>query len=165
MPGLSARRPDTTAPPADPASPPRTLVALCRHFLGEHASLFAALFALGGTVAVCDALVPVFIGRLVALAGASDRAAALREAAPALGAIAVVVVLVRPLLGWAELHLRHGTMVPALTSRIRWLSHWHVMRQGGSFFQGDFAGRIAGRVMQTAGALRESAEAAIRSCW
>ncbi|MFO0458974.1 MAG: ABC transporter ATP-binding protein, partial [Burkholderiales bacterium] len=165
MPGFFARRPRTTAPPADPAPPPRTLVAFYRHFLGEHAGLFAALFALGGTAAVCDALVPVFIGRLVSLAGATDRAAALREAAPALVAIAVVVVLVRPLLGWAELHLRHGTMGPAVTSRIRWLSHWHVMRQGWSFFQGDFAGRIAGRVMQTAGALRESAEAAIRSCW
>jgi ATP-binding cassette subfamily B multidrug efflux pump len=56
-------------------------------------------------------------------------------------------------------------MVPTVTSRIRWLSHWHVVRQGWSFFQGDFAGRIASRVMQTAGALRESAEAAIRSCW
>jgi ATP-binding cassette subfamily B multidrug efflux pump len=165
MPGLFARRPDTTAPPADPAPPPRTLVAFYRHFLGEHAGLFAVLFALGGAVAVCDALVPVFIGRLVSLAGATDRAEALSEAAPALVAIAVVVVGVRPLLGWAELHLRHGTMVPAVTSRIRWLSHWHVMRQGWSFFQGDFAGRIAGRVMQTAGALRESAEAAIRSCW
>ncbi len=156
---------DTTAPPRDPSPPPGTLVAFYRHFLGEHRRLFAALFALGGAVALCDALVPVFIGRLVALAAADDRSAALREAAPGLAAIALLVVVLRPLLGWAELHLRHGTMVPAVTSRIRWLSHWHVMRQGWAFFQGDFAGRIAGRVMQTAGALRESAEAAIRSCW
>ena len=165
MSASSPPRIDVTAPPRDPSPPPGSIVAFYTHFLGEHRGLFVALFTLGAAVALCDALVPVFIGRLVALAGATDRAAALREAAPALATIGLLVVVVRPLLGWAELQLRHGTMVPTVTARIRWLSHWHVMRQGWSFFQGDFAGRIAGRVMQTAGALRESAEAAVRSCW
>ena len=165
MSASSPPRIDVTAPPRDPSPSPGSIVAFYTHFLGEHRGLFVALFTLGAAVALCDALVPVFIGRLVALAGATDRAAALREAAPALATIGLLVVVVRPLLGWAELQLRHGTMVPTVTARIRWLSHWHVMRQGWSFFQGDFAGRIAGRVMQTAGALRESAEAAVRSCW
>jgi ATP-binding cassette subfamily B multidrug efflux pump len=39
---------------------------------------------------------------------------------------------------------------------IRWQSHWHVVRQSWTFFQNDFAGRIANRVMQTGPALRES---------
>jgi ATP-binding cassette subfamily B multidrug efflux pump len=48
---------------------------------------------------------------------------------------------------------------------IRWQSHWHVIRQSWPFFQNDFAGRIANRVMQTANALRESTMASIRAVW
>ena len=46
---------------------------------------------------------------------------------------------------------------------MRWQSHWHVIRQGWSFFQNDFAGRIANRVMQTANSVRESVMASIRA--
>jgi ATP-binding cassette subfamily B multidrug efflux pump len=48
---------------------------------------------------------------------------------------------------------------------IRWQSHWHVVRQSWPFFQNDFAGRIANRVMQTASSLRESAMSSIRAVW
>ena len=165
MPDTIRRPLPTTAAPADTAPPPDRLFAFYRHFLDEYRGLFFALFAVGVAVALCDAMVPVFIGRLVTLAGASDRDAALRQAAPALVALAVLILVVRPVMTWVDLRLRHHTMVPTVTSRIRWLSHWHVMRQGWSFFQGDFAGRIAGRVMNTAGALRESAESTIRAVW
>ena len=30
---------------------------------------------------------------------------------------------------------------------IRWQNHWHVVRQSWTFFQNDFAGRIANGVM------------------
>ncbi|MSP97551.1 MAG: ABC transporter ATP-binding protein [Betaproteobacteria bacterium] len=46
---------------------------------------------------------------------------------------------------------------------VRWQSHWHVVRQSLPFFQNDFAGRIANRVMQTANALRESVMSSIRA--
>jgi ATP-binding cassette subfamily B multidrug efflux pump len=55
--------------------------------------------------------------------------------------------------------------VPGATSLIRWQSHWHVVRQSWPFFQNDFAGRIASRVMQTASSLRESAMSSIRAVW
>ena len=40
-----------------------------------------------------------------------------------------------------------------------------MIRQSWPFFQNDFAGRIANRVMQTAHALRESVMASIRAVW
>src|SRR5262249_31338152 len=51
------------------------------------------------------------------------------------------------------------------TSLVRWQNHWHVVRQSWPFFQDDFAGRIANRVMQTANALRESAVSGVRAVW
>ena len=55
--------------------------------------------------------------------------------------------------------------VPGVTSLIRWQSHWHVVRQSWPFFQNDFAGRIANRVMQTGPAVRESLVALITGVW
>ena len=65
----------------------------------------------------------------------------------------------------ADVAIRHNAIIPGATCLIRWQSHWHVVRQSWPFFQNDFAGRIANRVMQTANALRESVMASIRAVW
>ncbi len=65
----------------------------------------------------------------------------------------------------ADFAIRQNAIIPGATSLIRWQSHWHVLRQDLPFFQNDFAGRIANRVMQTANALRESVMSAIRAVW
>ncbi|MGH7001362.1 MAG: ABC transporter ATP-binding protein, partial [Stellaceae bacterium] len=44
-------------------------------------------------------------------------------------------------------------------------SHWHVVRQSWTFYQNDFAGRIANRVMHTGPALRETIVAGITAVW
>src|SRR5262249_13167867 len=48
---------------------------------------------------------------------------------------------------------------------IRWQNHWHVARQSWAFFQNDFAGRIANKVMQTGPAVRESLVALLTAVW
>ena len=58
-----------------------------------------------------------------------------------------------------------GAVVPGVTSLIRWQSHWHVVRQSWPFFQNDFAGRIANRVMQTSNSVRECVVSSIRAVW
>ena len=76
-----------------------------------------------------------------------------------------LVLVVRPLAILVDIAIRHNALIPGATSLIRWQSHWHVVRQSWPFFQNDFAGRIANRVMQTANALRESTMASIRAVW
>ena len=71
----------------------------------------------------------------------------------------------RPLALLADSLVRNNAVVPGVTSLIRWQSHWHVVRQSWPFFQNDFAGRIANRVMQTGNALRESVVSSIRAVW
>ena len=48
---------------------------------------------------------------------------------------------------------------------VRWQSHRHVVRQSWPFFQNDFAGRIASRVMDTGPAVRQSAISGITAIW
>ena len=69
--------------------------------------------------------------------------------------MALLVLLGRPLALLADSLVRNNAVVPGVTSLIRWQSHWHVVRQSWPFFQNDFAGRIANRVMQTGNAVRE----------
>jgi len=158
------RRIHATAP-ADGTTPPATLTGFYRHFIGPHRRLFAAMLVTGLAVALVDSMIPVFIGKLVSLMAATDRQAALDAGWPMLLAMAAVIVIGRPLTNLADLLVRNNAIVPGVVSRIRWLSHWHVVRQSWSFFQNDFAGRIANRVMQTGTAVRESVTSSIRAVW
>ena len=65
-------------------SPPSGLIAFYWHFISQTKGLYAALFATGLTVALIDTLIPVFIGRLVQIMEATERAAALDAAMPML---------------------------------------------------------------------------------
>jgi ATP-binding cassette subfamily B multidrug efflux pump len=146
-------------------SPPPGLVAFYWHFVRQTRGLYAAMFATGLAVALIDTSIPVFIGRLVALMETNDRMAAFRHALPALIGMALLVVVGRPLALLADSLVRNNAVVPGVTSLIRWQSHWHVVRQSWPFFQNDFAGRIANRVMQTGNAVRECVVSSIRAIW
>ena len=61
--------------------------------------------------------------------------------------------------------LTNQAIIPGFSNLIRWQSHWHVVRQSWSFFQNDYAGRIAQRVMQTGPSLRESVVSATTAVW
>lgn len=150
---------------AGPGAPPRGLVAFYWHFVRQTRGWYALMFATSLTVALIDTVIPVFIGKLVSLMEADDRHAALAQQSPLLLAMVVLILVIRPLVLLADIAIRQNALIPGVTSMIRWQSHWHVVRQNWTFFQNDFAGRIANRVMQTANALRESVMSAIRAVW
>jgi ATP-binding cassette subfamily B multidrug efflux pump len=153
-------------PTAMPGSaPPQGLLAFYWHFIRQAKHLFGAMFVTGLVVALIDTLIPLFIGRLVRLMEATDRAAALDAAMPTLLAMGAAVLIGRPLALLLDSLVRNNAVVPGVTSLIRWQSHWHVVRQSWPFFQNDFAGRIANRVMQTSNAVRESVVSCIRAVW
>ena len=79
--------------------------------------------------------------------------------------MALLVLIGRPLALLLDSLVRNNAVVPGVTSLIRWQSHWHVVRQSWPFFQNDFAGRIANRVMQTSNAVRECVVSSIRAVW
>jgi ATP-binding cassette subfamily B multidrug efflux pump len=135
------------------------------HFVRQTKGWYAAMFAASLAVAALDTVIPLFIGRLVSLMEATDRMAALEAQWPLLAGMVALVLVVRPLVLLADIAIRHMALIPGATCLIRWQSHWHVIRQSWPFFQNDFAGRIANRVMQTAHALRDSVMASIRAVW
>ncbi len=153
-----------TASPG-PGEPPQGLRAFYWHFISQSKGWYAAMFAASLAVALLDAVIPLFIGKLVTLMAATDRQAALARQWPMLAGMIVLVLLIRPLMILADMAIRQMALIPGVTTLIRWQSHWQVIRQSWPFFQNDFAGRIANRVMQTANALRESTMSSIRAIW
>src|SRR6267143_3708209 len=148
-----------------PGEPPPGLVSFYWHFVRQTKGWYALMFVTSLAVALIDTVIPVFIGKLVSLMEAADRHAALDAQWPLLAGMVALVLVVRPLANLADMLIRQNALIPGVTSMIRWQSHWRVVRQNWPFFQNDFAGRIANRVMQTANALRESVMASIRAVW
>ena len=150
---------------AGPGEPPPGLIAFYWHFVRQTKGWYTLMFVTSLAVALIDTVIPVFIGKLVSLMEAGDRQAALAQEWPLLAGMVALMLIVRPLVMLIDVAIRHNALIPGVTSLIRWQSHWHVVRQNWPFFQNDFAGRIANRVMQTANALRESVMASIRAVW
>src|ERR1700674_1078057 len=155
---------DPTRQPARP-EPPSRLAAFYWHFARQAKGLFAALFAVGLVVALLDSMIPVFMGRVVSLVTASDPTRLWDESWRTLIGMAAVLLVVRPLALAAQTLVANQAISANVTNMIRWQNHWHVARQSWAFFQNDFAGRIASRVIQTGPAVRESLVALITGVW
>jgi ATP-binding cassette subfamily B multidrug efflux pump len=160
---------EPTEPPPD--TPPPTLDAphpvwrFYWHFVRQIPGPLFALLTTGFLVAITDAAIPICIGRIVSLVSTLEPAMIWDEAGTQLLLMAVLFLVIRPIVHFAQSIVANQMLVPGLTNLVRWQSHWHVVRQGWTFFQNDFAGRIAARVMQTGPALRESVVLSIIGVW
>ena len=153
----------TAPPPA--GEPPAGLGTFYWHFIRQSRGLVAALFAVGMLTALVDSSIPVFLGRVVSLVTHYAPGQIWAAAKWRLLGMAAVLLILRPF-GLLLLNLvTNQAIAPGMTNLIRWQSHWHVVRQSWTFFQNDFAGRIANRVMQVGPALRESVVSATNAVW
>ncbi len=160
---------DATRPPPDAPPPvlgePNALVRFYWHFIRQIPGPLAALFTTGFFVAITDALIPVCIGRIVSLVSTHTPATLWRDASWELLLMAALFLVARPAAHFAQLIVANLILIPGFSNLVRWQSHWHVVRQGWTYFQNDFAGRIAARVMQTGPALRESVMLSVLGIW
>jgi ATP-binding cassette subfamily B multidrug efflux pump len=158
----TAKVPDTPPPTLEGR---RAVWLFYWHFVRQIPGPVAALFVTGFFVAITDAAIPVCIGRIVSLVSSQQPETLWQNAGLQLMAMAALFLIGRPAAHFAQFVVTNQILVPGLTGMVRWQSHWHVVRQGWTFFQNDFAGRIAARVMQTGPALRESVVLSIIGVW
>ena len=158
----------TEKPPEAPPpvlGSPRALSRFFWHFVRQVPGLLAALFVTGFIVALLDAAIPLFIGRIVTLVTTQSPETIWQVAGWQLVGMALLLLVLRPIAHFFSALVTNQALIPGLTNLTRWQSHWHVVRQGWTYFQNDFAGRIANRVMQTGPALRESVVSSINAVW
>ncbi len=158
----TALPPDLAPPPVDS---PRALLRFYWHFIAQAPWLVVALFATGLVVALLDTTIPVFIGRVASLVSTEMPATLFHDAGRQLLGMAAVLLLARPTALLTQYLVTNQAIAPGLSNLIRWQNHWHVVRQSWTFFQNDFAGRIANRVIQTGSSLRESVVQGTNAVW
>src|SRR5262245_1882116 len=147
------------------AEPPPGFVDFFWHFARQAKGLCAALFAAGFVVAMLDSTIPVFMGRIVTLITQSPPDELFARFWPHLAGMAMVLLIARPIALTTQNLIANQAIAANVSNRIRWQNHWYVVRQSWAFFQNDFAGRIANRVMQTGPAIRETLVALLTSVW
>ena len=121
-------------------------------FLREYSQPFKRVFALTAVMSLIVASIEValiyYMGRVVDLLGTSPAEFWATYGTEVL-IVAALVLVVRPLTQMLDVLLLNNTILPNFGTLIRWRAHKHVLRQSVGWFENDFAGRIANRIMQT----------------
>ena len=129
-------------------TPPRKLWP----FLREYARPFKGVFILTAIMSIVVAAVEIgliyYMGRVVDLLG-SDPATVWQNHGTEFILVGLFVVFLRPLLHGLDVLLLNNAIIPNFGTLIRWRAHRQVLRQSVGWFENDFAGRIANRIMQT----------------
>lgn len=130
-------------------TPPRRLLP----FLADHARPFRGVFIATAILKMMVAVIEVgliwYVGRLVDLLAEGSPAEVMRSHGAELALAAFAVLVIRPIINSVDVALLHNTILPNFGTLLRWRSHRHVLRQPVGWFENDFAGRIANRIMQT----------------
>jgi ATP-binding cassette, subfamily B, multidrug efflux pump len=155
---------DAFKDPVD-SMPPKPVWRFYAFYLRQVWPVFAAAIVVGFAVAIVEVSLFGFIGSIVDMARGAPSAAFFHEHGRSLLWMGFVALIARPVLGSLHDLLVNQAIVPSLTNRIRWQNHRYVIRQSLGFFQNDYAGRIANRIMQTGASLRSSAVQIVDAIW
>jgi ATP-binding cassette, subfamily B, multidrug efflux pump len=130
-------------------TPPRRLWPFLLQFIRPFRRVFAITAVLSVVAAFSDVALIWYVGRLVDLLATTGPVEAWASHGTEMILVALAVLILRPLLLVGNVALLHNTILPNFGTMIRWRAHAHVIRQPVGWFESDFAGRIANRIMQT----------------
>ena len=143
-------------PEVDPQQAPKTLFAFCRYCSKGAEIPLLLMSLLTAIAAILEVTLFSFMGQLVDWLVTKNPETFLSEESGRLIAMSLMVLIAMPLVTFLHSAIVHQTLLGNYPMRIRWLAHRFVLRQSVSFFQDDFAGRVATKVMQTSLAVRET---------
>ena len=143
--------------PSDiPEQPPGTLYAFCRHYTRGMEVPLILMTLLTATLAMTEVVLFGFLGELVDWLSVQTPDTLLQQEGDTLVAMGALLLIGMPLIVLLHALMVHQVLLGNFPMSIRWLAHRYLLRQSMSFYQNDFAGRIATKVMQTSLAVRES---------
>jgi ATP-binding cassette, subfamily B, multidrug efflux pump len=154
--------------PEEPV-PPDAGPAFLWHYVSQAKGAFISMLILGGLVALMEAALFWFVGRLVDVLSAFDRALGweglIAGHGPELLGMLAAVLVARTLIVSLSSLVEEQTIVPGFFSMVRWQAHRRVSRQSYAFFQNDFAGRLVTKVWQTGQAAGDFMVSLLQVIW
>ncbi|WP_400084551.1 ABC transporter ATP-binding protein [Yoonia sp. R78084] len=140
---------DPYVPYKENDTPPKRLYP----FLRAYAEPFKKVFWVTGISAIIIAMIEIwllsYLGRLVDILGGGTPAQVWAESGGEFLLVAFLILTIRPAFHMLQILLLNNTILPNFGTLVRWRAHRHVLRQSVGWFEDDFAGRIANRIMQT----------------
>ncbi|MBO9407245.1 ABC transporter ATP-binding protein [Shimia sp. R9_1] len=128
-------------------------------FMRDYALPFRKVFVFATIMSIIVAAVEVgliaYMGRVVDLL-TGDPSTVWADHGTEFILVVLFVLFLRPALQALDVLLLNNTVLPNFGALIRWRAHKHVLRQSVGWFENDFAGRIANRIMQTPPAAGEA---------
>ena len=147
---------DPYAPYPETDAPPRRLWPFMRDWSRPFYRLFAVTSALSIVVALIEVGLIAYLGRVVDLLSSNTPEELVAAHGWELIAMAAFILIVRPLIQGLDVALLNNGIMPNYGTLFRWRAHAQVLRQPVGWFENDFAGRIANRIMQTPPAAGEA---------
>ena len=137
-------------------TPPQKLWPFLKRYALPFRKVFVAAAITSVFVAAIEIWLIAYIGRLVDTLASTDPALFWQDYRVEMIAIAIFLLLIRPIIQTIDMGLLNNAILPNFGTLIRWRAHNHVLRQSVVWFENDFAGRIANRIMQTPPAAGEA---------
>lgn len=146
----------TPFPPEEPTQPPKKLLPFCWHYTRGVAPYLFAMAFLTGLLALIEVSLFGFLGNLVDWLSSKDPDTFLETESATLWTMSLVVLVGLPVTVLLHSLVIHQTLLGNYPMIIRWQAHRYLLSQSVSFYQNEFAGRLATKVLQTSLAVRES---------
>ncbi len=143
-------------PKEEPQQPPKGVYAFCRHYSRGMEKHLIFLGVLTACTAIGEAMLYAILGQMVDWLANSDPLTFFADEWPMLLGMSLFVLVFMPVAVTLQSLVVHQTLVANFPMSVRWLSHRYLLNQSFSFFQNEFSGRIATKVMQTSLAVRET---------
>lgn len=143
-------------PKGEPIQPPNGILAFCRHYTKGFEKPLIVLAILSMTIAIIEVSLFGFMGQLVDWLSTSNPETFFEDNKSTLIGLSVLLLVIMPIMIAGYSLLIHQTLLGNYPMSIRWLAHRYLLKQSLSFYQDDFAGRVATKVMQTSLAVRET---------
>jgi ATP-binding cassette subfamily B multidrug efflux pump len=142
-------------PAAAPDQPPRSLFGFLWHYSRPIAPHLLLVSLTGAAFAILEVALFGFLGNLVDFFADANRETFWSDHLWWMIGVSLLILVVMPLVDLIHEVVGNQSIMGNFPMRIRWLAHRYVLRQSMTFFQEDFAGRVATKVMQTALAVRD----------
>lgn len=143
-------------PATEPTQPPKHLLAFCLYYSRGMWPAILTVSVLSASIAILEVTLFGYLGQLVDWFSERDRATFLAEESSSLLWMGALILIILPSLVVLQAFVTHQTLLGNYPMRIRWQAHRYLVGQSLSFFQNEFAGRVATKVMQTALSVRET---------
>ncbi len=156
---------DVFAPFDERETPPRGVWPFMWHHIKGVKGWMAVIMITGLGFSGIEAAMYLMVGWFVDLLSTQSPETIFRDHGWVLAGAAFLLVVVRPLIYFANHAIVDQVVVPQITNQIRWRNHVYTLGHALSYFQNDFAGRLSARVIQAGQSIRGATIEVIDDLW